>query len=91
MGSSPITRFMVHRQMARHWLLMPAFKGSSPFVPEIHEGSLGEKGKHDGFKIRSLLKVTGSSPVASKFCISKIRINNQKNLCVLLSVLLYQL
>nr|CAA87608.1 putative orf60 [Chondrus crispus] len=58
--------------MVRHWLLMLAFKGSNPFVPEIQKGSLGEKGKHDGFKIRSLLKVTGSSPVASNFFISKI-------------------
>lgn len=33
----------------------------------MYKCSLGEKGKHGGFKIRSLFKVTGSNPVASTF------------------------
>ena len=39
-------------------------KGSNPFTSETY--SLGEIGKHDGFKIHSS-KVIGSSPIASSF------------------------
>ena len=51
---------------------MLSLKGSSPFTSNFEENiySLGEIGKHDGFKIHSYAKVIGSNPIASIIKIS---------------------
>lgn len=45
---------------------MLSFRGSNPFTSVIFT-RLVKFGKHDGFKIHSLKKVIGSSPIASIF------------------------